>query len=148
MVVLLFSQVQQAPTLDYVTLQRIFRALQSWLKSHSCHKMLQGGIVPALAKVCDSLLLADYSKSDIATSLLDLLFLVEDISEVPSGRISFFECSYLYDSTHEKHSWHYFAVGSCHGQFLFGSQKLDVLMFEQERTFVGSTSYHASWTWH
>lgn len=73
------------PQLDHSTLQRVLRALQRWLKSVSCHETPELEVVPVLAKVYDTLLQKDYGKSDVSNSLLDIIFLVEDISKVTGG---------------------------------------------------------------
>ncbi|XP_073385973.1 uncharacterized protein [Physcomitrium patens] len=78
--------VVRIPQLDHSTLQRVLRALQRWLKSVSCHETPELEVVPVLAKVYDTLLQKDYGKSDVSNSLLDIIFLVEDISKVTGGK--------------------------------------------------------------
>ncbi|KAJ7558258.1 hypothetical protein O6H91_04G030900 [Diphasiastrum complanatum] len=76
---------------DCLMLRRLFKGLQSCCVPLVTfpQALLQNHFVQALAKTYDSLLLRDYDKQDVLSTLLELLFLIEDISEHPEGKISY-----------------------------------------------------------
>lgn len=66
-------------------LQTVFKRLQAWALSPALSTLLEIGIVQNLATIYDSFILTDHSRSEVLRSILELLFVIEDMSDSSEG---------------------------------------------------------------
>ncbi|OAE30439.1 hypothetical protein AXG93_2121s1120 [Marchantia polymorpha subsp. ruderalis] len=71
---------------DYKMLIKAFKYLQKCSLTSSVGHLLDAGVVQMASRTYDKLVQLDYSKREVLSSILELLYLIEDLSESVEGK--------------------------------------------------------------